>query len=131
MRVFRLAALCLLIAISVALSHVHAHEGLREQIAALTIQIGAAPTRAELYLRRGDLHRATGDFADARTDLDHAARLDPQLAGLDLGRARLHLDEHRPADAVAAATRVLAVESRNVQARLIRARSRLPRSPIS
>lgn len=123
MRASCLAVLCLMAVLSVATSRVHAHEGLREQITALTLQIDADPARADLYLRRGDLRRATGDFTDAHADLDRAARLDPQLAGLDLGRARLHLDEHRPADAVAAATRVLTVESRNVQARLIRARA--------
>ncbi len=102
---------------------VQGHDGLREQITALTAQMTRQPSRADLYLRRGDLHRAAGDLADARADLDHAATLDATQPGLPLAWARLQLDERRPSDAVASATRALAAQPSNTAALRLRAQA--------
>ena len=123
MRAVHLAALFLLTVLTVSTTRVHAHDGLRAQIAVLTMQIDAERARADLYLRRGELRRAVGDLSDARTDLERAGRLDPHVRGLDFARARLDMDERLPAQAITASTRVLAVERRNVEALLLRARA--------
>lgn len=100
---------------------VQGHDGLREQITSLTAQLTREPSRAELYLRRGELHRAAGDLADARADLERAAALDAEQPGLPLAWARLQLDERRPADAVTSATHALHAQPGNIAALRLRA----------
>src|SRR5688572_33256037 len=55
--VLRVLVVCLVITLPLA-----AHGDLHERIAALTKQIDDAPTNAELYLKRGELHRAHRDW---------------------------------------------------------------------
>ncbi len=97
------------------------HDGPREQIAVLTQQLTREPSRADLYLRRGNLQREAGDLTAARTDLARALSLDGTLPGLPLAWARLQFDERRFADAVTSATQALTSQPGNVAALRLRA----------
>lgn len=121
---FPRGAVCLAgLMVALAARPASAHDGLPEQIVLLTRQLASEPDRADLYVRRADLRRATRDFLSADTDLDRASALDPNLTAVHLVRAQVHADVGRPGDAVAAATRFLEREPRHVAARLLRARA--------
>jgi len=83
-----------LVVISVALlpSFAHAHEGVHEQIAAITAKIKRDPKNASLYLQRGELHRLHRDWMRAAADYDRAERLQPGLQIVDLARGRMLFD---------------------------------------
>lgn len=68
-----------------------AHEGLHEQIVAVTAKIKLDPKNAALYLQRGELHRLHRDWARAAADYDRASRLQPSLTTIDLARGKLLL----------------------------------------
>jgi tetratricopeptide (TPR) repeat protein len=104
---------------------VAAHGDLHEQIAAITRRIDEAPSRAELYVRRGQLHRVHGEWEAALADYDRAARLDPDLIVIDFVRAVALLDAGRPADACASLDRFLARQPDHAEAYATRARARL------
>jgi hypothetical protein len=81
---------CAVLALACALFLVEqfplAHDGIAAQIAALTAQIAASPASADLFVKRGELYRATRQWVQALADLDRATRLDPALASADLVR---------------------------------------------
>lgn len=82
-----------LVAICVGLSlPVHAHEGLHEQIAAITAKIKRDPKNATLYLQRGELHRLHHDWVRAAADYDRAERLQPSLLVVELARGKMLFD---------------------------------------
>jgi predicted Zn-dependent protease len=82
-----------LVAICVGLSlPVHAHEGLHEQIAAITAKIKRDPKNASLYLQRGELHRLHRDWMRAAADYDRAEHLQPGLQIVDLARGKMLFD---------------------------------------
>ena len=66
-----------------------AHEGLHEQIAAITAKIKRDPKNASLYLQRGELHRLHRDWAKAAADYDRAERLQPSLKIVGLARGKM------------------------------------------
>ncbi len=76
-------------------SFAHAHEGLHEQIAAITAKIKRDPKNASLYLQRGELHRLHRDWSRAATDYDRAARLQPGLTIVDLARGKMLFESGR------------------------------------
>ncbi len=120
MRVTSTAIVSVTLALLIA-APAQGHDGVREQITSLTVQLTRDPSRADLYVRRGELHRVAGDFANARTDLERAASLDAAQPGLPLAWARLQLDERRPSEAAASATRALAAQPNNIAALRLRA----------
>ena len=79
------------IAVCVALlpSFARAHEGLHEQIAAITTRIKRDPKNASLYLQRGELYRLHRDWARAAADYDRAERLQPALKIVELARGKM------------------------------------------
>jgi len=82
-----------LVAICVGLSFaVDAHEGLHEQIAAITAKIKRDPKNASLYLQRGELHRLHRDWMRAAADYDRAEHLQPGLQIVDLARGKMLFD---------------------------------------
>ena len=99
-----------------------AHSDLAEQIAAVTARLEGEPRRADLYLKRGELHRAHRDWALALADYDRAAVLDPGLASVDLARAALGLAADTPGAALAAIDRFLARQPDHAEGRALRAR---------
>src|SRR5262245_7785095 len=73
-----------------------AHGDLHEQIAAATSQIEKNPKNAELYLKRGELHRAHEDWDAALADYERAAILNPKLIVVDLARGKVLLAANWP-----------------------------------
>jgi len=69
-----------------------AHGPLDEQIAQVTEEIARNPHDANLYLKRGELHRFHEDYPAAQKDYDHALRLDPALAVVNLCRGQMMLE---------------------------------------
>ncbi|HEU4836448.1 MAG TPA: tetratricopeptide repeat protein [Pyrinomonadaceae bacterium] len=80
-----------LVAFCIALlpSFARAHEGLHEQIAAITAKIKRDPKNASLYLQRGELHRLHRDWLRAAADYDRAERLQPTLKIVGLARGKM------------------------------------------
>ena len=76
-------------------SFVRAHEGLHEQIVAITAKIKRDPKNASLYLQRGELYRLHRDWARASADYDRAARLQPDLKIVDLARGKMLFESGR------------------------------------
>lgn len=66
-----------------------AHEGLHEQIVAITAKIRRDPANASLYLQRGELHRLHRDWRLAARDYDRAQRLQPGLSSVQLARGKM------------------------------------------
>src|SRR5512143_3491943 len=69
-----------------------ANDDLREQLAAVTKEIEKNPRNAQLYLRRGRLHRARSDFDAAQADFDYAGTLDTRLQIVDFLRGENYFD---------------------------------------
>ncbi len=102
---------------------VPAHEGIHEQLVAVTRQIQTDPRNAQLYLLRGELHRLHRDWAAARADFAQAAKLNAALRAVEFSRGRLWLDANQPRLAVAAFTRFLATQPTHAEAFILRARA--------
>src|SRR5262245_11780016 len=98
-----------------------AHQDLAEQIDALTVRIEREPRRADLLLKRGELHRAHRDWDLAFADYERAAALDPGLAPVDLARATMALDADMPQAALTAIDRFLARAPDHAEGRAVRA----------
>ena len=75
--------------LAVMSSYAQAHEGLHEQIAAITAKIKRDPKNASLYVQRGELHRLHRDWNRAAADYDRAARLQPEMKIIDFVRGRM------------------------------------------
>lgn len=100
-----------------------AHEDLEIQIARVTQEIFVQPKRADLYLRRGELHRAHGDWAAAKADYARALVADPALAEADLALGRMWLGAGDGAQALAAADRYLARRKDHPDGLVVRGRA--------
>lgn len=112
------------IAICIALlpSLVNAHEGLHEQIAALTAKIKRDPKNASLYLQRGELHRLHRDWSRAAADYDRAARLQPSLKIVDLARGKMLFESGRLQRSKSTLDRFLSRQPGHYEGLLTRAR---------
>ena len=76
-------------------SPVRAHEGLHEQIVAVTAKIKRDPKNASLFLQRGELHRLHRDWVRAEGDYDRALRLQPGLVIVELARGKMLFESRR------------------------------------
>ena len=93
-----LAAACFVLVAGVPRS-AFAHADLLLMIDEVTSQISTQPTNAELYLRRGELHRAHTNWDAAQVDFDRASVLNPGLAIVDLARGKAFLEAGWPLSA--------------------------------
>ena len=100
-----------------------AHEGLHEQIAAVTAQIKREPKNASLYLKRGELRRLHREWNLAFSDYKRAERLNPRLEEVNLGRGRTYFDAGKPQQARIWLDRYLAARPNHVDALVTRARA--------
>lgn len=117
------SALVILIAgLTLLASLASAHDGLHEQIAEVTARIKRAPLDATLYLKRGELYRLHQDWRRAAADYDRAARLQPELAVVDLARGKMLFEAGRFKIAKVALDRFLSKQSSHVEALTTRAR---------
>ena len=69
-----------------------AHDGLHEQIVAVTKRIRRNPRDPLLYLKRAELYRLHAEWKRSEADFLTVERLDPSLVAVDLGRGKLWLD---------------------------------------
>lgn len=99
-----------------------AHEGLHEQIIAVTIEIKKEQKNPALYLKRAELYRLHREWKNAENDFKRAERLKPNLAIVDFGRGKLWFDAQRFTAAKIALERFLAKEPDNFEAVLTLAR---------
>ena len=119
----RLLVACILVTLGVAPPRqLSAHGDAHEQIDALTRQIASGSRDAALFVKRGELHSLHRDWPAAQADFDQAARLDPNLAILDLLRGKLWLEADQPAAAKPCLDRFLARRPNHVAALVARAR---------
>ena len=103
-------------------SFARAHEGLHEQIVAITAKIKRDPKNATLYLQRGELHRLHRDWSRATADYDRAARLQPGLTIIDLARGKMLFESHRLQQAKFVLDRFLQQQPNHVEGFITRAR---------
>src|SRR5688572_25560507 len=102
---------------------VAAHGDLHEQIRAVTDQIAKDPKNSELYLKRGELHRAHQEWDDAQADYDHALALNPGLTVVDFTRGRMFLEANWPHSAKICLDRFLRKHTNHVEGFTARART--------
>ena len=110
------------ICISLESSVASAHEGLHEQIAAITAKIKRDPKNAALYLQRGEAHRLHRDWAEAAADYDRAERLQPSLNIVDLARGKMLFESRRLQRAKFVLDRFLRQQPGHVEGLITRAR---------
>src|SRR5262245_15877102 len=91
-----------------------AHEGLKEQIAAITAQLSKDPNNVELLARRAELLRLGRQWNDSLRDLERAWQLDSTSPAAELVRARLHLDSGNAKASFDASSRVLMRDASNL-----------------
>jgi predicted Zn-dependent protease len=103
-------------------SFARAHEGLHEQIVAVTAKIKLNPKDASLYLQRGELHRLHRDWVRAAADYDRAARLQPGLSIIDLARGKMLFESRRLRRAKFVLDRFLLQQPGHVEGLVTRAR---------
>lgn len=100
-----------------------AHPGLDEQIADLTARLGQDPRNAELYLRRGELHRLHRDWTWAQADYGRAHELAPGMDAVNLAVGTLLLESGKPGAAKPVLDRFLAAHPGHSEALATRARA--------
>ena len=110
------------ICLALAPSFVLAHEGLHEQIAAITAKIKRDPKNASLYLQRGELHRLHHAWSRAAADYDRAERLQPSLKIVELARGKMFFDSGRLQRAKLTLDRFLSQQPSHYDALITRAR---------
>jgi tetratricopeptide (TPR) repeat protein len=114
----------LVIALFAVLPHrLRAHGDLHLQITQVTEQLAKDPRNAELYLRRGELHRSHQDWDDAQADYDRAISLDPGLTIVDFTRGRMFLEAGWLNSAKVSLDRFLRQHTNHVEALVTRART--------
>jgi tetratricopeptide (TPR) repeat protein len=110
------------ICVALLWSFAQAHEGLHEQILAMTAKIKRDPKNASLYLQRGELHRLHREWTRAAADYDRAARLQPDLTIVDLARGKMLFEAGRLQRAKLTLDRFLSHQPRHYEGLLTRAR---------
>ena len=99
-----------------------AHPDIKIRIAAVTKQIEARPDDAELYLRRGSLHREHHDWEKALADFARAAELAPNFADVHLARGRMWFDAGKFTEARGELDRFLSLRPGHALGLIARAR---------
>jgi predicted Zn-dependent protease len=117
------AAATIFIALACSPVAVLAHGDLHGQILELTQRIEKEPGNPELYLARGELHRAHEEWDAAQADYDFAFALNPKLEVIDFVRGRLFLEANWPISAKIALDRFLSKQGNHVEALVTRART--------
>jgi tetratricopeptide (TPR) repeat protein len=99
------------------------HGEVHKQIAEVSRQIAKDRGNAELYLKRGELHRVHRDWNAALADYVRALKLAPALIEVEFCRGRMWLEANRPRQARLALDRFLARRPDHPEALVTRART--------
>lgn len=102
-----------------------AHPELAVQSAELDQALNEQPVNPELLIRRGDIHRREGHFAEAEQDFAAARLLEPDNPELDFYQGRLLLDMGQAEEADALLSRWLAAHPEQATAWLLRGDARM------
>ena len=87
---FKIFSLLLIVFFTMTVS---AHDGLHEQIVAVTEEIKKDPNNAALYLKRAELYRLHAEWKNSEKDFARTEQLDVNLTtAVNLGRGKLWLD---------------------------------------
>lgn len=116
--------LCLIWACLGLTFQAHAHGDLHEQIESLTAQLKKTPKDADLYLRRGELHRLHQDWPKARRDYQRALKLAPDLDTIIFCQGRMEYEASRFRDAEKKLTEYLTKQPNHSEAHTVRAQTR-------
>lgn len=116
------AAGALALALLGIFGRVAAHGDLHEQIAGIDRQLTAEPRRADLFLRRAELHRLHREYEAAAADYGRVLELEPAHPEVHWLRARARLDEGNAALALPELDAFLSARAGHASARLTRAR---------
>ncbi len=100
------------------------HGDIHSQIEGTTLEIQANAKDAQLYHKRGELHRVHGEFAQALTDYTKAEQLDPGLDVVFLSRGRAFFEIGSFLDAQSALNQFLTRQPDHALGLLYRARTR-------
>lgn len=119
----RALAFHLLIAALAGTGRLGAHPEIEAALSRLNAQIAATPDDASLYVQRGELYARHEAWVVAEANYLRAAELAPDFPRLNRARAALDLAQGRLAAARARLTRVLAVEPKDAEALVLRART--------
>ncbi len=103
-------------------ANVSAHDGLHEQIIAVTKEIKKDPNNAALYLKRAELYRLHEEWKRSEKDFDRAEKLNSNLAVVNLGRGKLWLDARQFTKAKLTLEKFLAKEPESFEGVLTLAR---------
>lgn len=114
-------ALCLAVFMVIPFT-AQAHEGLPEQIVAMTAKIKRDPKNASLYLQRGELYRLHEEWTRADADYQRALRLDPNLNIVNLARGNMLFEAGRYAHAKSSLDRFLRQQPDHGEGLIVRAR---------
>lgn len=106
-------------------SPVLGHGAIDLQIKDVTDEIAKQPNSAELYMRRGELHRAHQDWDSAYADYERVEALEPRMTVVDLGRGKMFLEANWPRSAVITLDRYLANNTNNAEGLATRARAKV------
>ncbi len=121
-RIVGIAAAALVLGTSVE-TRLWSHAGIDEQIARVDELIAAQPNTANLYIRRGELHRVHRDWPAAEGDFLKALALDPDLLIAEMCLGRLKLETGKPDQAKPYLDRYLKKRPTDAEALSIRGRA--------
>ncbi len=111
--------LCMVILwLAPVLAHDDPHDGIEE----ITLQIQVYPYNAELYLKRGELHRISSHWDLALADFDRVVELDPDHETVDFHRGRLLLEAGQFQPAKVALDHFLSAHPNHIEGLLVRGR---------
>ncbi len=99
-----------------------AHDDPHQSIERITLQIEQDPYNAELYLRRGELHRQSSHFDAALADFDHVATLSPDDETIHFHRGRLLFEAEEFPEAWLALDRFLTSHPSHARGFMVRGR---------
>lgn len=97
------------------------HEGIDATVQEVDALIGHGMESADLYLRRGELHRLAGRTGEALADYARARALDPSLSLLDLCQAAAEREAGEADCALNSVDRFLMCEPRSLSGLCLRA----------
>ena len=112
----------LLCLVMLCLAPVLAHDDPHHSIEEITLQIEQDPKNAELYLKRGELHRISSHWDLALADFDRVVELDPDHETVDFHRGRLLLEAGQFEPAKVAIDQFLSAYPNHIEGLLIRGR---------
>ena len=99
-----------------------AHGDLHDQIKQITKQLESEPKNALLYHKRGEMHRAHGEYSEALADYAVAETLDPKLDVVFLSRGRALSESEDFAASLKALDQFLTRQPNHIDAQWLRGR---------